>query len=109
MMKDTHHNNSLSHHGNYNKTNSGLTVIIPAYNEAESIADTIRSLLEQTQIADEIIVVDDCSSDRTGDIARNLGVTVICPPKNTGSKAGAQNFVLPMIKTEFVMALDADT
>lgn len=87
----------------------GLTVIIPAYNEAESIADTIRSLQEQTRIPDEIIVVDDCSSDGTGDVARNLGVTVVRPASNTGSKAGAQSFALPMVKTVFVMAIDADT
>ncbi len=88
---------------------SGLTVIIPAYNEAASITDTIRSLQEQTRLPDEIIVVDDCSTDGTGDIAGNLGVTVVRPARNTGSKAGAQNFALPMVKTKFVMAIDADT
>lgn len=108
-MNDKHQNKYFVHNGFHGETDSGLTVIIPAYNEAGSIADTIHSLMEQTQIADEIIVVDDCSSDGTGDIARKLGVTVVRPPKNTGSKAGAQNFVLPMVKTEFVMALDADT
>jgi biofilm PGA synthesis N-glycosyltransferase PgaC len=88
---------------------SGLTVIIPAYNEADSVADTIRSLQQQTRRPDDIIVVDDCSTDGTGDIAGNLGVTVVRPPANTGSKAGAQNIALPMVKTKFVMAIDADT
>ena len=91
------------------KTTSGLTVIVPAYNEAKSITDTIRSLQQQTIPAEEIIVVDDFSSDGTGDIARSLGVTVIRPPKNTGSKAGAQTFALQYIQTEFTMAIDADT
>ncbi|MBI4464803.1 MAG: glycosyltransferase, partial [Acidobacteria bacterium] len=68
-----------------------LTVIIPAYNEAASVADTLRSLQAQTLRPSEIIVVDDCSTDGTGDVARALGVTVLRPPKNTGSKAGAQN------------------
>ncbi len=108
-MKQKRHNDSLFENEICNKTDARLTVIIPAYNEAESVADTIISLQKQTCIPDEIIVVDDCSNDGTGDIARNLGVTVVCPDKNTGSKAGAQNFVLPMVKTEFVMALDADT
>lgn len=88
---------------------SGLTVIIPAYNEAASIADTIRSLQSQTIQPDEIIVVDDGSSDATGDIARACHVTVIRPAKNTGSKAGAQTFALDRVHTEFTMALDADT
>lgn len=86
-----------------------LTVIVPAYNEAASIADTVRSLQTQTVIPAEIIVVDDFSTDGTGDIARALGVTVVRPPANTGSKAGAQNFALPLVRTPFVMAVDADT
>jgi biofilm PGA synthesis N-glycosyltransferase PgaC len=73
---------------------SGLTVLVPAYNEASTIADTIRSIQDQIVPADEILVIDDCSSDNTADIARSLGVTVMQPPKNTGSKAGAQNFAL---------------
>lgn len=87
----------------------GLTVIIPAYNEAEGIADTVRSLQEQTLPPLKIIVVDDCSSDGTGDAARAMGVHVIRPWENTGSKAGAQNYAMPLVETEFVMAVDADT
>ena len=86
-----------------------ITVIIPAYNEEISIADTINSLKMQTVPAQDIIVVDDCSTDKTGEVAWNLGVTVIRPTKNTGSKAGAQNFALKQVETELVMALDADT
>ncbi len=88
---------------------SGLTVLVPAYNEAESIADTIRSIQEQTVPPEEIIVIDDFSKDNTGDIARGMGVTVLRPPKNTGSKAGAQNFALDYVHTPFTMAIDADT
>lgn len=86
-----------------------LTVIVPAYNESASIADTVRSLQGQTQAPAEIIVVDDYSTDDTGAIARALGATVVRPPANTGSKAGAQNFALPLVRTPFVMAVDADT
>jgi len=53
--------------------------------------------------------VDDCSTDATGDVARAMGVRVIRPPNNTGSKAGAQNFALEHVKTQWVMAIDADT
>jgi len=91
------------------KKRSALTVIVPAYNEVESIVDTVRSLQNQTLELDEIIVVDDCSTDGTGDAARNCGVTVITPPVNTGTKAGAQNFALERIQTPYTMALDADT
>ncbi len=87
----------------------GLTVIVPAYNEAASVADTIRSLQGQTLPPDEIIVVDDRSSDGTGDVARALGVTVLTAPQNTGTKAGAQMLALPSVRTRFTMAIDADT
>src|SRR2546425_9620458 len=75
-----------------------VTVIVPAYNEAASVADTIRSLQAQTERPFEIIVVDDCSTDGTGDVARALGVTVVRPPHNTGSKAGAQSFGLRRVQ-----------
>jgi poly-beta-1,6-N-acetyl-D-glucosamine synthase len=86
-----------------------VTVIVPAYNEAATIAATIHSLQQQTVIPREILVVDDCSTDGTGDIARALGVAVIRPRANTGSKAGAQNVALGLVKTPFVVAIDADT
>lgn len=86
-----------------------LTVIVPAFNEADSIADTVRSLQEQTLKTAEIIVVDDCSPDNTGDIARKMGVTVLRPDENTGSKAGAQNLALTGVETKYTMAVDGDT
>ncbi len=88
---------------------SRLTVLVPAYNEAESLADTLRSLRNQTLRPEEIIVIDDCSTDATAEVARNEGVTVLRPATNTGSKAGAQNFALAQVRTEFTMAVDADT
>jgi biofilm PGA synthesis N-glycosyltransferase PgaC len=86
-----------------------LTVLIPAYNEAESLADTITSLQTQTVCPAEIIVIDDCSTDATASVAKALGVTVLRTPQNTGSKAGAQNFALARARTPYTMAIDADT
>jgi biofilm PGA synthesis N-glycosyltransferase PgaC len=86
-----------------------VTVIVPAYNEEESIGETIISLLNQTLQPSKIIVVDDCSTDATGNIARALGVMVVRPASNTGSKAGAQTYALPFVDTEFCIAIDADT
>jgi poly-beta-1,6-N-acetyl-D-glucosamine synthase len=86
-----------------------LTVIVPAYNEAETLADTLRSLQEQTVPPDEVLVVDDCSTDATAKVAGSFPVTVLRPPVNTGSKAGAQTYALERVRTELVMAIDADT
>jgi poly-beta-1,6-N-acetyl-D-glucosamine synthase len=88
---------------------STVTAIVPAYNEAEHIADTVRSLQAQARPPDQILVVDDHSDDGTGPIAAALGATVLRPLSNTGSKAGAQNFALDHVTTDYVMVLDADT
>jgi cellulose synthase/poly-beta-1,6-N-acetylglucosamine synthase-like glycosyltransferase len=88
---------------------SGITVIVPAYNEERGLPATLDSLLRQTEPADEIIVVDDGSADRTGEVARAYGVTVLRPPGRLGSKARAQNHALPHCATELVLAVDADT
>ena len=86
-----------------------LTVLIPAYNESASVGDTVKSLLGQTAPPKEIIVINDCSTDTTALVAKRAGARVIRPSKNTGSKAGAQNFGLTYVTTKYVMAIDADT
>ena len=91
------------------RPNGEITVIVPAYNEIESIADTLDSLGQQDLPPNRIIVVDDCSTDGTGELARSLGVEVVRTPTNTGSKAGAQTYGLSFVDTEFIIALDADT
>ena len=88
---------------------SQVTVLVPAYNEEASLTDTIRSLQAQTLPPQKIIVIDDCSTDRTGAVARALGAIVVRPPQNTGSKAGAQTFGLQRVRTPFTIAIDADT
>jgi glycosyltransferase involved in cell wall biosynthesis len=56
-----------------------VTVVVPAYNEKEIIADTLRSLMASTHPI-KIVLVDDGSTDGTADIAEALGhpgVTVL--------------------------------
>jgi biofilm PGA synthesis N-glycosyltransferase PgaC len=86
-----------------------ISVIVPAFNESATIPATILSLRQQTVGPVEIIVVDDCSDDGTGEVARALGAIVVRPPANTGSKAGAQTFGLEFVSHDLVVALDADT
>lgn len=86
-----------------------LTCIIPAYNEAESIQDTVRSVLNQSERPEVVLVVDDGSTDETAELAAAAGAEVIRPPRNTGSKAGAQTFALQFVTTPLTMILDADS
>jgi N-acetylglucosaminyltransferase len=88
---------------------TSLTVIVPAHNEEAGLPATLEALSRQTIPPEEIIVVDDGSTDRTGEVAAAYGATVLTPPGNLGSKARAQNHALPHCETDLVLAVDADT
>lgn len=91
-----------------------VTVLIPAHNEEQNIANTITSLREQHDPPERIIVVADNCSDRTVPIAEELGVEVFRTVDNTKKKAGGLNQKLAEILPELgendtVMIMDADT
>jgi len=87
-----------------------VTVLVPAFNEEGGLGDTLRSLSLQTYPDLRVIVVDDCSTDSTAEVARSFpGTTVVCPPQNLGSKARAQNFGLSSCEGDLVLPVDADT
>ncbi|MBO8196320.1 glycosyltransferase family 2 protein [Streptomyces oryzae] len=86
-----------------------VTVIVPAHNEEAGLPATLESVLAQTTPPEQVIVVDDASTDRTGDVARSYGVEVLRPAANLGSKAKAQNHALPHCRGDLVLAVDADT
>ncbi|MPM44675.1 hypothetical protein SDC9_91354 [bioreactor metagenome] len=80
-----------------------LTVLILAKNEEKYIRDCINS----AKFADEVIVIDDYSTDRTGEIARELGAKVIQRSMN-GDWGGQQTFAIEQARTEWTFFLDAD-
>lgn len=86
-----------------------ITALVPAFNEEAGLGDTIEALQNQTVPFDQIIVVDDCSTDNTREVALSYGVTVITAEKNLGSKARAQNYGLVHVTSELVLPVDADT
>lgn len=86
-----------------------VTVIVPAHNEEAGLPATLESIRAQTHPPVQVIVVDDASEDRTGDVARRHGAQVLRPPSNLGSKAKAQNHALAHCEGDLVLAVDADT
>ena len=58
--------------GDLNRAVPKVSVVIPAYNEEGSIEATVRSLYDQTVKPKNVIVVDDCSTDRTPEICQRL-------------------------------------
>ena len=61
-----------------------LTIVIPSYNAEKVIGEAITSALKQQYPLKEVIVVDDCSTDNTVNVAIGLGVKVIVNTKNLG-------------------------
>jgi glycosyltransferase involved in cell wall biosynthesis len=68
-----------------------VTVLIPAYNESKAIQFTVEAVKSVRKI-DQIIVVNDCSTDNTSEIAKAAGAEVVDMPRNLG-KGGALNYV----------------
>ncbi|HWR17850.1 MAG TPA: glycosyltransferase family 2 protein [Terriglobales bacterium] len=80
----------------------GLSVAIVAHNEEKNIART----LEAVRWADEIVLMDSGSTDRTCDIAREYGAKVIHEPWR--GYVAQKNYVLEFCTQDWVLALDAD-
>jgi cellulose synthase/poly-beta-1,6-N-acetylglucosamine synthase-like glycosyltransferase len=88
-----------------------ISILIPAHNEEKSIAACVRSCLNQTRLADEVIVVNDGSTDRTAEILASFGdrIKVITIPVATGNKSHAQERGLKFVKGDVFIATDGDT
>jgi len=86
-----------------------VSILIPAYNAQEWIADTIRSAVAQTWEPKEIIVVDDGSVDTTAAVARQFesqGVRVVTQANQGG--AAARNKAFSLSRGDYIQWLDAD-
>jgi glycosyltransferase involved in cell wall biosynthesis len=91
---------------------SKITVLIPCYNESTAIANVIRKFprerLAQYGFELEILVVDNNSSDGTGDIARQAGARVIVEEAKGKGNAIRRGFANISQDTDFVVMLDGD-
>ena len=83
-----------------------ISAVIPAYNEEEYIAETVRALAE-TGLVDEIIVVDDASSDHTFRVASATGVKTLRLRRRRGKRA-AQDAGARAARGNYLLFLDAD-
>lgn len=88
-----------------------ITILIPCHNEERSIRATIDSCLNQSRTPEEIIVINDGSTDRTAEILEQFGekIKVISIPTATGNKSHAQEYGLRFVTTEIFIATDGDT
>ncbi len=89
---------------------SKVTVIIPTYNRADKIENSIKSVLGQTYEDFTLIIVDDCSKDNTEEVVRSIGDERIVYHRleiNKGA-AGARNEGVKLADTEFIAFEDSD-
>ena len=88
-----------------------ITVLVPAHNEADQIAETIESLMNQTLRPSKIIVIADNCTDDTVAVASRYPVTVMETVGNSHKKAGALNqaWLAHAQDAKFIFSMDADT
>ena len=88
-----------------------ISVIVPMYNAEKFIKPALESVLTQTFSDFELILIDDCSTDRTLEIAKSFDdrrIRLIVNPKNLGNPGSARNVGLDHAKGEYVYFMDDD-
>jgi len=89
-----------------------ISVVMPAFNEERYLREAIESVLHQTFARFELIVVDDCSTDGSGDIigryaARDDRIVAVRNQQNLG-RSRSRNLALEAAKGRYIAILDAD-
>lgn len=82
--------------------------LIPAYNEETRVADAIS---DARRFVDRVVVVDDCSTDRTAEVAKSAGAIVLHHVINRGQGAALQTateYALSVLNADVVVHFDAD-
>ena len=89
--------------------NFSVTVAIPCYNGEKFLSENIISLLRQTRVPDEILVVDDGSSDRSSEIAEKFRQIKLIRHQSNLGLAESRNTALKNASGNIIIYLDADT
>ncbi|MCP4004601.1 MAG: glycosyltransferase family 2 protein [bacterium] len=85
-----------------------FSTVIPAFNAEKFISRALRSVLAQTRLPDEILVVDDGSSDKTTEIAESFGSAVRVIRQENGGASSARNRGIEEARCTYIALLDAD-
>lgn len=85
-----------------------VTIVIPNYNQEQFISQAIQSALSQTMPADEIIVIDDGSTDGSSDVIKGFGDRIRYIWQENKGLAGARNTGIRAAQGELIALLDAD-
>lgn len=89
-----------------------LSIVMPLFNKAAYVADALNAFIPQLEIGDEVIVVDDCSTDDSVTVVKEvldgaLNTRLICMEKNAGP-ASARNAGARVASGSHLLFFDAD-
>jgi glycosyltransferase involved in cell wall biosynthesis len=84
-----------------------VSVVIPCFNACRYLREAIASVRWQTRVPDELIVVDDCSTDGSAEIARQAGAMVLSNDENSGD-GRSRNAGIMAASGDVICSLDAD-
>jgi glycosyltransferase involved in cell wall biosynthesis len=85
-----------------------VSVVIPCYNAAAFVSETIDSVLAQSYPNVEIVVIDDGSTDSTAAVLQGYRDKIVYRRKSNGGLASARNLGLKVAKGDLIALLDAD-
>jgi glycosyltransferase involved in cell wall biosynthesis len=85
-----------------------VSIVIPVYNYEMYLAEAIQSALDQSFTEKEVIVVNDGSSDRSGEIAQGFGDAITYVRQDRGGNGAARNLGVARSNGEYLSFLDAD-
>lgn len=90
------------------KSDMRVSVVIPAYNAARFLAETVESVRQQTTPVHEIIIVDDGSTDETKQVVQSLGGDIVYIWQANAGVSAARNRGIAEAEGEIIAFLDAD-
>src|SRR3989338_8567336 len=90
-----------------------VSIIIPAFNSAEYISETLQSIIAQSFVNWEALVIDDCSSDNTADVVKRYEkidsrISYYRLDSNSGRPAIPRNYGIKRAKGRYIAFLDSD-
>ena len=90
-----------------NQKKPNVSVIVPVYNGEVFLGKCLDALFSSDYESFEVIVIDDCSTDKSVEISRSKDAVVLSMPRNSGP-AAARNYAAQKAKGDILLFVDAD-
>ena len=85
-----------------------VSVVIPCYNQGHLLQEALESVLRQSRPPEEIIVVDDGSTDDTATVCQNYRREIVCLRQANSGLSAARNSGIRRASSDFIHFLDSD-